>query len=243
VGLELRWLLFDLDGVLVDSRGPITRCLNHALQGEGLAPEPEDRLAGWIGVSLRETFEALLEQRGVDPSRAVACVAHYRERYRSLSLEEARSFPGIPQVLEELARHCRLAVATSKPAVFARPILERLGLLRHFAGIFAPPLEETHREGKTRTVQRALEGLSAQPDATAMIGDRHFDVRAGRAAGLLTVGVTWGIGSAQELRDAGAHHLVASPPALVSLLEAGGGTRPPAALRSPGAGGGDSRWP
>jgi phosphoglycolate phosphatase len=51
-----------------------------------------------------------------------------------------------------------------------------------------------------------------------MVGDRHFDVMAGRALGLATVGVSWGIGNLSELRQAGADHIVNSPEELASLF-------------------------
>jgi len=217
------WLIFDLDGCLVDSRRPIARCMNYALQEIGLEPEPEARLHRWIGPPLAAAFDALLRARGRDPGQrgqVEACIRHYRARYRSASLEETRAFPGIPEMLETLGQTRTLAVATSKPEAFTRPILAQLGLARHFACVAAPPLDGTQREGKGETVAHAVERLGADPRASAMIGDRHFDMRAARENGLLAVGVTWGIGDEAELRQAGAQHLVATAEALGALLGA-----------------------
>ncbi len=213
-------VLFDLDGVLVDSRAPIARCLNHALLREGLEPEPERALYPLIGPPLYDAFAALLSARGASRSRIPACIAHYRELYGEIAPHETPAFDGIPRCLEELGAGLELAVATSKPEAFARPILESLGLADHFRLIAAPPLEGTHREDKTRVVARALEalGLSGRAGRAVMVGDRHLDVRAGRSHGLCTVGACWGIGGEAELREAGADHLVALPAALVPLL-------------------------
>jgi len=215
---SLRWLIFDLDGCLVDSRGPIAHCMNHALEQLGLALEPETQLHRWIGPPLETAFRALLRARGADPASAPECIRHYRARYQSVSLAETRPFPGIAEMLRELGRRRILAVATSKPEAFSRPILAHLGLLQHFAYLAAPPLADTHREGKRSTVARAVQALGAAPGATAMIGDRHFDMRAARDNGLLAVGVTWGIGGERELRQAGAQHLVESAEELRALL-------------------------
>lgn len=217
--------LFDLDGVLVDSRRPIAQCINHALEREGLAPEPEAALHGFIGPPLRDCFAALLAARGRSEDRVASCIGHYRERYREVAPTETPAFPGIAACLEALAPRLPLAVATSKPEAFARPILESLGLARHFRAIVGPPLRETHAEDKTRTVARALAAFAPAAPGTpvAMIGDRHFDVRAGAAHALLTIGVTWGIGDEAELREAGADLLVASPFALRELLLGGSG--------------------
>lgn len=221
---EIEYVVFDLDGVLVDSRAPIAECLNRALVDAGLAPEPEAALHPWIGVSLREVFQALLRARDADPERAPELVEGYRRHYGHVSIARARTFPGMEAALRGLARRARLAVATSKPEAFARPILEALGLASAFAHICGPPLRDTHLEDKTATLGRALDALGvARPArAAAMVGDRRFDVLAGRHHGTATVGVTWGIGEAAELTAAGADRLVHAPGELAALLGAAG---------------------
>ncbi len=213
-------VLFDLDGVLVDSRGPIAHCINHALQCEGLAPEPEEALYPFIGPPLEHSFEQLLAARGVSIRAAPRCVANYRERYTVIAPRDTPAMPGMADCLRSLPDRLTLAVATSKPEVFARPILEATGLARYFAAITGPPLAATAAENKTRTVERALAALSGAPAPArvAMVGDRHFDVQAGRAHGLFTIGVAWGIGDALELREAGVDRLVATPAELGVLL-------------------------
>ncbi len=216
---SLRAILFDLDGVLVDSRGPISSCINHALACEGLEGAPEAELHRFIGPPLHDTFVTLLGERGAPTDRAEACVAHYRERYRVIAPLETPAFEGIEACVVALAERHACAVATSKPEAFARPILERLDLASHFAAIVGPPLTATHAETKAGTVGRALAALGELPRAAvAMVGDRHFDIAAGRTHGLHTVGVGWGIGSEQELREAGADELVATPEALCEAL-------------------------
>lgn len=230
--LDVAAVVFDLDGVLVDSRGPISGCINFALETHGLAAEPEEALERFIGPPLREAFLTLLEARGANPALAESCLARYRERYGSASLEQTRIVPGIDALLPRLASRFRLAVATSKPEAFARPILAALGLSRWFRAVAGPPLEATHLEGKATTIARALEALDVAPrpfgapPAAAMVGDRRYDVEAGRALGLLTIGVTWGIGGAQELEAAGADLLVHSPDDLLTILVASRGPTP-----------------
>jgi len=215
---------FDLDGVLVDSRIAIPRSINFALECQGLAPRPEESLHRWIGPPLLHAFREILESERADLGLAEACVGSYRERYRATCLEETILMPGIDGTVRRLAERHTLAVVTSKPEPFARPILEKLGIADCFLEIVGPPLDSARSEGKTRTLERALEALgiesrfSGAPAPAAMVGDRHFDVTAGRAMGLATVGVSWGIGSVSELRGAGADHIVDSPEALVRLF-------------------------
>ena len=215
-GSRFAAVLFDLDGVLVDSRDAIARSMNHALVAARLAAWPEERLHPLIGPPLHDAFAEVLREQDADPELAEVCVRHYRERYARTCVDETRAMPGIAETLPALAAHLPLAVATSKPVEFAGPILARLGLDGPFRAVVGPALD-ARSEPKAKTVARALAALGVSAPA-AIVGDRRHDVVAGQRCGLVTVGVLWGIGSADELRDAGADHLVREPSELTSLL-------------------------
>jgi phosphoglycolate phosphatase len=212
--LQLAGVLFDLDGVLVDSRAAITRSINHALAACGLEPRPQERLHRLIGPPLHDAFQELLDDQQADPQLVDTCVARYRERYREACLTETLAMEGVAELLRGLSLRC--GVATSKPDAYAVPILEALGLRSLFGPVVGPSLD-ARSEPKRETVARALAQLDAA-GSVAMVGDRHHDVEAGRAHGLVTIGVLWGIGSRGELQEAGADHLVETPADLARLL-------------------------
>jgi phosphoglycolate phosphatase len=210
-------VLFDLDGVLADSRAAITGSINAALVASGRPARPAAELYRCIGPPLPYAFAELI---GEDPeSDAVAAlVAGYRARYATASLTETLVTPGIAAALEALRRAGRrLGVATSKPRPFAEPLLEALDLRRYFEAVAGPALD-TPPEDKTTTVGAALRALGAS--AGAMVGDRSFDMVAARAHGLRAIGVAWGIGSRDELVAAGAERIVATPAELPGVLAA-----------------------
>jgi phosphoglycolate phosphatase len=237
---RLAGALFDLDGVLVDSRLPIARSIQFALARHDLAPVAECDLHALIGSPLHDALGTLLRAQSADLRLVDSCVAAYRECYAAASLAHTTPMPGIEPVLSALASHLPLAVATSKPVEFARPILEMVGLAGAFHAIVGPPLS-ARSEPKTQTVARALEVLrpaSRGAPASArgvIVGDRHHDVEAGLAHRLVTIGVTWGIGSREELVGAGVDHLVDTPRELLSLLvepQNSSSRRRPSALES-----------
>jgi phosphoglycolate phosphatase len=209
-------VIFDLDGVLVDSRAVFLSCVNYAFDKLGLPQRAPAELLPYIGPPFAFGFGELL---GVPPDAPIvaACIDGYRERYETASLTETTVAPGIPEALAALHGH-RLAVATSKPHAFAEPLLEAMGLSAHFEVIAGPELT-ARAEGKTETLGRALQQLG--PTRAVMVGDRSFDILAARAHGLPSIGVTWGIGTSEELQDAGADRLIATPeelPATAAVL-------------------------
>jgi phosphoglycolate phosphatase len=208
-------VLFDLDGVLADSRAPISGCINHALAEHGYAPRPPAELHASIGALLPAVFAEIIAAPPDSPAIA-ACVATYRARYATASLTETTAAPGIADALAGLAAAGRrLGVATSKPRPFAEPLLEALGLRQFFAVVAGPELD-MGAEDKTATVGAALRALDA--DRGAMVGDRSFDMVAAHAHGLRAIGVGWGIGSREELLAAGADTIVDTPAGLAAAV-------------------------
>jgi phosphoglycolate phosphatase len=207
-------VLFDLDGVLLDSRVAIVRCIEHGLREQGVAVPAAAELERYIGPPLVDAFAEL-----AGAELAAACLASYRERYVHSSLEETTLVPGAREALAEVAARVPVAVATSKPRAFAEPLCERLGLAPHLRAVAGPELDAPE-EVKATTVRRALAALGLRPGADApLVGDRRHDVEAARANRLTCIGVLWGIGDEAELRDAGADAIVAAPEDLVGALE------------------------
>lgn len=218
-------VIFDLDGVLVDSRAAIGGAMNHALSANGFEQRPLTELRRFIGPPLALGFAELTGQP-LHSDAVVACVASYRERYSVSSLTETEVFAGIPEAVEELSREHRLAVATSKARHLAEPLLAAVGLRERFDVVAGPGLD-VHVEDKATTIRAALDALGTL-DAV-MVGDRSFDIVGAHANGLRAIGVTWGIGSADELVDADA---VVDAPA--QLLATVADTRPMTTRRTSG---------
>ena len=207
-------LIFDFDGVLVDSYAAVTGSINAALVEHGLPARPQADLRRFIGPPTFSAFSELTGQRP-ESDAVAAIVATYRERYAEVYLTQTRVFDGIEPMLEALAARMALAIATSKSVLFAAPLLDALGLTRFFVAVAAADADDT-QDDKAAIVGRALALLDERP--VAMVGDRSFDIEAARAHGLLSIGVTWGIGSTEELRAAGADLLVEEPSELLAVV-------------------------
>jgi len=202
-----RALLLDLDGTLTDPRPGIVGCIRFALERMGLAAPLESELLGWIGPPLLASFEGLTG----DPALARRCLEHYRERFASVGYAENAVYPGIPQALESLrADGWRLLLATSKPLVYARRILEHFALAPYVAEAYGAELDGRLSD-KRELIAALLAAEDLAPESCLMVGDRAHDVRGAAGNGLPCLGVLYGYGSAAELGEAGALALVERP--------------------------------
>ncbi len=214
-----KYLLFDLDGTLTNPRVGITTCVQYALKAFGIEEPELSKLEPFIGPPLRDSF---MKFYGFSAEQAEEAVAKYRERFQDTGIFENEVYKGIPEMLRTLqSKGIFLAVASSKPQVFVERILEHFDLKKYFAVIVGSELDGS-RENKDEVVQEALNRLFAykpiQRSQVYMIGDRSFDVEGARKQGIESVGVTYGFGSMEELKEAKADYIVRSVEELEKFL-------------------------
>lgn len=198
-------LIFDLDGTLTDPREGIARCYAYVLELLGRPVPPLREFERFIGPPTREVVSELLGSS--DPDEVERAVAIYRERFSSVGLFENEVYPGMAELLASLSQAgFALWVCTSKPHVYARRILEHFGLLRWFREVYGCELDGTYA-AKTDLLEHLLPREQIDPRRALMIGDRMHDIRAARHCGLRSLGVLYGFGTIEELREAGADAL------------------------------------
>ena len=204
-----RAIYFDLDGTLLDPKVGITTSIQYALEQLGVPVPAPDELTKCIGPPLHQSFCSL-----VGEDQAEQAIAFYRERFSAIGWMENVPYGGVAKTLATLAESgLTLYVATSKPWVYAKKIVHHFELSPYFERIFGSELDGT-RADKTELLRFAL--ATTQPTAATMIGDRQHDVIGALANGMDVVGVTYGYGSLQELKQAGATRLVDRPADLLS---------------------------
>lgn len=210
-------IFFDLDGTLTDPKEGITNSVAYALAFFGIHAAP-DRLTPFIGPPLIDSF---LEFYHFDLPTAQKAVQKYREYFSRRGIYENRVFPGTQPLLSQLkAQGKTICLATSKPEVFARQILEYFHIDGYFDQIVGSCLDGK-RTKKGEVIAEVFARLGHTcPDKTAcvMVGDRLHDIQGARENGLDAIGVTFGYGSEGELQQAGATHIARSFEDLARLL-------------------------
>ena len=192
-------ILFDLDGTLTDSGEGIINCAILALEHFGLPIPDRKTLRVFVGPPLHETFIKF----GVPANKADEAVAVYRSRYIPIGMFENAPYPGIRELLETLQNlgH-KLYVATSKPEWMAEEILKKFELDGYFDRICGATMD-TSRTEKSQVIAYLLDQTGDVKNAV-MVGDTKFDVLGAAAHNIPTVGVSWGYGTVEDMRQAGA---------------------------------------
>ena len=207
--------LFDLDGTLADTGEGIVTCARYALEAFGVT-ETDEQLRRFVGPPLENAFTQFYGFSGEDLALAVK---RYRTHYREVGVYLSPLYPGVDDMLTRAAACGTVCLATSKPQVFARQILDMRGILPHFTVVVGCNMDGT-RSRKVEVIEEALAQLG-RPDRSRvlMIGDRRHDVLGAAEAGLQTLGVSYGYAEPGELEAAGAARIVDTTGQVADLLE------------------------
>lgn len=202
-------ILFDLDGTLTEFGEGIINCVQYALEKLGKKEEHPENLQCFIGPPLKEQF---MKYAGLGEEEGEKAVVYYRERYTTTGIFENRLYPKIPELLELLKINNKiLAVASSKPEVYVKQILEHFQIADYFTAIVGSELDGRRTE-KAEVIEEALRRmhLEEERDKVLMVGDRSHDVQGAISCGLQCIGVAYGYGSREELEKAGAVYIADS---------------------------------
>lgn len=208
--------LFDLDGTLTDPAEGITACIRHGLAAVGVDAGEHEPLERFIGPPLNDSFAGV----GLSPDQVDEAITAYRERFAIAGMFENEVYDGIPALLQGLGdAGWTLAVATSKPDIFAEKILEHFELRSFFTVVAGATMTGTRRN-KVDVLKHALVELGPRTsdDRMIMIGDRRLDIDAAHACNVGSIGVLYGYGSPEELIPANPSALANSPEEVGGLL-------------------------
>jgi phosphoglycolate phosphatase len=216
---EVRLVVFDCDGTLMDSQGLILEAMQLAYDGKGFEAPDRSDVRRIIGLSLEVGIAELSPELGPDQHAVLA--AQFREhftRFRADPTMLEPLYPSVREVLEELNdTGFVLAVATGKNMRGLRHVLEQHKLDRFFTSLQTPD----HAPSKPHPgmLENAMDTTGARAEHTVMIGDTTFDMEMAINAKTTAIGVDWGYHEVNELHLAGAHKVISNMTDLHEVLE------------------------
>jgi HAD superfamily hydrolase (TIGR01509 family) len=194
--------IFDLDGTLTDSSGPISAGLVKALKIAGISGIKADDTLQWIGRPLTEIFDAYLlhhQQRTADAVTFALMLQAYREGHDARFPDGIKIYPGAHETLTALRNSgATLAIATTKYQEAADFVCQGLGLSDYVDAVCGTNLGKPVKPDPW-LIHYALEQLRAAPEKTLVIGDTDADIIAAHAAGCKAAAVRFGFGDMKEL--------------------------------------------
>lgn len=208
--MELRLAIWDVDGTLVDSRAVIQACMEAAFRDTGLPPPDYDATRRIVGLSLIEAL-TILAPPDIDAARLDLLVGHYKNAFtvqRAAPGHHEPMYDGALDVLDRLKQDgWLLAIATGKTHRGLDGLFAKHPIKSYFDTVWCA--DDGPGKPHPFMVEQSMRALGCAPSQSLMIGDAIHDIAMGRAAGVRSLGVSWGFGRADELRDAGAdevHH-------------------------------------
>lgn len=214
VVMDRKYILFDLDGTLTDPMQGITKSVRYALNSFGIEVDDLCKLIPFIGPPLKDSFN---EFYGFNEEDAIVAVEKYREYYRIDGIFDNKVYEGIEECLKALKKEDKILVlATSKPEVFAKKIMDHFNLSKYFDFIGGSELNGRSKKGEV--IEYVLKSMQINPGDAIMVGDRMHDIIGAHEHNLPCIAVEYGYGNIQEFKQYHADYIVKTVNELQKLI-------------------------
>lgn len=213
---NFEYILFDLDGTITDSGEGITKAVQYSLKHFDILVDDLDDLRKFIGPPLRDSYIKFYD---FDNVKAELGIAKFREYYEDKGIFENKLYDGIVTVLDELNKNNKtIILATSKPELYARQILQHFNIDKYFSVIAGADFEET-RVNKSDVIKYALNQLDIEDlSKVVMIGDREHDIIGAKENNIKSIGVLYGFGDVIELTQVRADYIAKESMDLLNII-------------------------
>jgi len=210
-----RYIVWDVDGTVVDTRQAVAQSYLHALSVVGIEETDGTRIFPYVGRRSTLIFSEYHHLMGEKLEKALAAYADYFEN-KGLSL--CVPYAGMEELLSRLKQKGALmTVASARGKGQLDLLFSKLGIAHYFDLIRAT--ETNHKAAdKPKLVRDCIDFMGVKPGDCVMVGDRIYDIQGGQLAGTRSIGVTFGFGTREELLDCAPDHIVDDVTALGSLL-------------------------
>jgi 2-phosphoglycolate phosphatase len=212
----IRLIIYDLDGVLVDTSDAICLSFNAALEDAGQPPCTDEVIRSMIGVPLDEMYRRVLPQERWGLIKG--CFNRYREVFMDISVEHTRMLNGVNETLahfeEEGLQQC---LATNKSTPEAERILAHLGIDGYF-DLMVGYDDVPNPKPSPDMILLALDAMGVEPSQAVLVEDSPTGLAAGKAAGVFTVAVATGFYSPETLAGFTPDYLIDELKALKEIV-------------------------
>lgn len=210
---NVKLIIFDLDGTLIDAYPAITKSFNYTMRKMSYSKQDAStirRAVGWGDANLLKPF---IETR--DLRKAVLL---YRNHHKAALIKYSRLFPGVNLLLSRLKKKgYKIAVASNRPSRFSRILIRHLKIKKYFDYVLCADRLK-HIKPHPQILNRIMDKFSMEPGQTLYVGDMVIDAEAGRRAGVRAVIVTTGSSSRAEIKKEKPYRIIKGVAELSGIL-------------------------
>lgn len=217
--MRFSYVIFDLDGTLLNTIDDLADAGNHVCAARGWPVHTVDAYKRMVGNGIPKLVERFAPA-GTDGETLAGALAEFSAYYGEHKEDKTAPYPGIAELLAALkGQGVRLAVLSNKAHALAGPVVER-----YFPGVFEyvqGALPDAPLKPDPTLLHALMENIGAAPKTTLFVGDSNVDVLTGKNGGLTVCGVLWGFRDRQELEETGADYVIERPEQMLTLLSLG----------------------
>lgn len=209
-------IAFDLDGTLTNPERGLIASFVYALGKMGVDYGEKNELKKFIGPPIYEEWQRCF---GFTPEESSKALLIFREFYSVYGWWDNEIYPGVKEMLEKLKNAGKkIILATSKPEIFAKKILELFDISKCFDFIGGAATDKT-RDKKSEVLEYSIKSVGVSDKSKViLVGDRVYDSEGAIACGIDSLGVLYGHGSEEEVRSAGFTYIVNNVEDIANLL-------------------------
>ena len=223
---QIKAIIFDLDGTLIDSIVDIAGAMNAALKELGYPEHPVEAYKSFIGDGQMELARKVLPEDKRTPENIETLAKKFWDNYDIQWYLHTNIFPGVLYLIQlAVARKIKLAILSNKPHYFTKKMIRhffRGAMIRHTKNPFGVYSGEEPNKPKKPDPTVALElaqRLIVKPQNVALVGDSVVDIQTAKNAGMIAIGAAWGYGNKKDLQAAGADLIFDSPTEMSTYLD------------------------
>jgi len=212
--VDVDLIIFDLDGTLVDSKRDIIDAVNHMLRKLDLKEKTDKEITGYIGWGV----EALIEDSlGAENSKLKdEALAIFKKYYGKHATDKTILYPGVKETLGYL-KDKKKVIITNRNYEFTVSTLEAFKIREYFDHIEGGDNIKCAKPSPC-PLEKVINKFGAEKKRSIMIGDMHIDILSGKKSGIITCGVTYGIGKKKDIIEAGPDYIINSMPELKEII-------------------------
>ena len=210
---NIKLVIFDLDGTLVDSKYDLTDSVNFVRHEHGLNPLPVDKVASYLGSGITALVKAVLAE--LKNENFDEAVKMFKDNYAKHLTDKTLPYKDVTDMLSNISQP--KVLLSNKDEKFSKQILETLGLSKYFTEIYGG---DSFKEKKPSPlpIYEILKKFSLNKEDVVMVGDGANDIMVGKNAGITTIGVLYGYSSQQQLNDLAPDYQVKSPKEIINII-------------------------